>query len=140
VCCSVLPFARMRHEMLKRSILLKSSILLSHHTHMHQPWPPCTHLWVLQGVAIYGSVLQCVAVRCRVCCIMWCGVLQCVAVCRPHHSSSCTLFLSPNLPPSLPPHPRTPLPLLCGTKFAQHLDDFLPRVLLGEIEGSVVVL
>jgi len=133
VCCSVLPFTRMSHE------ILKSSILSSHYTHSHEPFPPCTHLWVLQG-AIYGSMLQCVAVRCRVCCRVWCGALQCVAECGLHHSSSSTLFLSPNLPPSLPPHPRNHLPLLCGTKFAQHLHDFLLLVLLGNSEGSAITL
>jgi len=73
VCCSVLPFARMSHEM------LKSSILLSHHTHRHQLWPPCTHLHgccrVLQYMAVCCSVLQCVVE-----CVAACGAVRCSAL------------------------------------------------------------
>ena len=85
VCCSV--------------CLLKSSILLSHHTHRHEPWPPCTHLWVLQGVAIYGmccSVLQCLVECVAACGAVRCSALQsvdCIIRPRPLYSSPQTFLL-----------------------------------------------
>ena len=72
-------------------------------------------------VHVYVCVLQCVSVCCSVLLhtTVCYGVLQCVASIVPSPLSP------PLLPTSLHLHALLLLPLFCGTKFAQHLDDCL---------------
>jgi len=80
---------------------------------------------------VFGSALQRVLQ----------GVVQCVATCVavrwPHHASS-RILKYPTLLLLLTS--VLLFPLACGTEFAQHFDDLLIVLSLGDIEGSVVVL
>jgi len=55
------------------------NLQLEHWTHLHTLLQVCA--CVVQCVALFCSVLQCVAVCRMQCAALFCSVLQCVAVC-----------------------------------------------------------
>jgi len=59
---------------------------------------------VLQYVAVCCSVLQCVVM-----CVAACNAVYIEECCLHHFCSHTLMFSLPHTPPSLPPHPRTPL-------------------------------